>query len=60
MPPAPCLTSSLEGSNSKRYYVPGGFYLEALDGIRLASDERILEIIEFVEATLKKAGEFYE
>jgi hypothetical protein len=39
---------------------PGGFYREALDGIRLASDERILEIIEFVEATLKKAGEFYE
>jgi putative transposase len=30
------------------------------DGIRLASDERILGSSEFVEATLKNAGELYE
>ena len=30
------------------------------DGIRLASDERILGSSEFVEATLKHAGEVYE
>ena len=30
------------------------------DGIRLASDERILGSSEFVEATLKSAGEVYE
>jgi hypothetical protein len=30
------------------------------DGIRLASDERILGISEFVEATLKHAGRLYE
>jgi hypothetical protein len=30
------------------------------DGIRIASDERILGSSEFVEATLKHAGELYE
>ncbi|MGB5617241.1 MAG: hypothetical protein WBM78_10400 [Desulfobacterales bacterium] len=62
MPSTPCIISSFEGSNAKRYLKngPGGFYREALDGIRLASDERILGSSEFVEATLKNAGEFYE